>query len=282
MIVAFVGLDRAGKSSIKVYLESLSLNSAMNTKISNGVETYLVRNFRIDVFPGQEKLRYEETLYERLFPLVDVVALVVDASDKERFDEVRRYWEFLRKMIRKYTKGNVRIILVAHKQDIKGAIQCSDLKRIIFGEDRSLKVACVDTSIYDPISMSLLLRILHGAEKVGIEAIVDALREKARSHIAMIFDGHLLPIAISGAKPNSETFDRINDLIVALERYGRIKALMAVFENQKVFILSKQGGERVIFCLIDPKVDVGTLVELCDKAMRTYLREMRKRLWRGL
>jgi len=96
MTIAFVGLDRAGKSSIKVYLESLSLNSAMNTRISNGVETYLVRNFRIDVFPGQEKLRYEETLYERLFPFVSKVVLVVDSVDRKRFPEVRKFWKFVK------------------------------------------------------------------------------------------------------------------------------------------------------------------------------------------
>ena len=284
MTIAFVGLDRAGKSSIKVYLESLSLNSAMNTKISNGVETYLVRNFRIDVFPGQEKLRYEETLYERLFPFVSKVVLVVDSVDRKRFPEVRKFWKFVKDMIDKYAKKEVHIVVVAHKQDLEGATTCDELKKTILDSEdiKKYRITCVETSIFDPISMSLLLRVLHGAQGVGIEDIVDVLRKESKSKIAMIFDGHLLPIAISGTKPSSEIFSRVHELVVSLEKYGYVKAFVGIFENEKVFVLSKkQNEERVIFCLVDFEENLEKITSLCDNAMRNYMSEMRKRFWKG-
>jgi len=284
MTIAFVGLDRAGKSSIKVYLESLSINKALNTKISNSVETYLRRKFRIDVFPGQEKLRYAETLYERLFPFVSKVAIIVDSADRNRFDEVRRYWKFVRNMIDKYARKNVQVILVAHKQDLTNAVTCGELSKMIFDANDIGKygVVCVETSIFDPISMSLLLRILHGARGIGLEDIVDTLREQSRSQVAMIFDGHPFPIAISGAKPHSEIFNRIHELVLALEKYGYVKAFVGIFENEKIFVLSKKrDDERVIFCLVNFEEKIETITKLCDNAMRNYISELRKRFWKG-
>lgn len=281
MIIAFVGLDQAGKSSIKVYLESLSINNALNTIMSNGIESYLRGNFRIDVFPGQEKLRYMEILYEKLFPYVDKLALIVDASDKDRFDEVKRYWEFLKEMLKKYAKKDVQVILVAHKQDLKDAVSSGELCDIIFDENdvRKYRIVHLGTSIYDPISISLLLRVLHGAMGL-VESITEMLRVETKAQVVAIFDGHLLPIAISGTSPRSEFFERVHALVASIEKFGYLRAFVAVFESERVLAISRrEGSERIILCLVNFEENLDRVIELSNSAITHYINELRRRFW---
>ncbi|MEM2833356.1 MAG: ADP-ribosylation factor-like protein [Candidatus Korarchaeota archaeon] len=281
MIIAFVGLDQAGKSSIKVYLESLSTKNALNTSMSNGVESYLRGNMRIDVFPGQEKLRYMELLYERFFPYIDKLALIVDASARDRFDEVKRYWKFLKNMLEKYAEKEIQVILVAHKQDLSGAVSSDELCKIIFDADdiERYNVIHLNTSIFDPISMSLLLRALHGT--IGLlESITEMLRVESRAQIVAIFDGHLLPIAISGTSPRSELFEKVHELVTSVEKFGYLKAFVAIFEGEKVLAISRrEGNERVIICIINFEETLERVIELSNNAISHYINELRKRFW---
>ena len=281
MITIFVGLDNAGKTSIKTYLETLSIDAAMNTRMSTQVETYLRGGFRVYIFPGQRKLRYDEFLYERFFPLADKIALIVDAADKRRFGEVRKYWQFLYRMIDKYGRKKVQVILVAHKQDLPNALRWKEILPKIFDVPFDVglfDIRCANTSIFDPPSMSMLLRTLHGATSLGIETLLSNLRRLTKSEVAMLFDTHLHPIAMSGTTTGSEIFRRVHALVVDLEKHG-FEAFVGVFRDYHVFVMCRGGGEgRVIVALVNFGVKVNTAAEFCDETLKQYAR-MRDKIW---
>jgi len=281
MMTVFVGLDYAGKTSIKTYLETLSVDAAMNTRMSNNVEAYARRNFRIIIFPGQQKLRYYELLYERFFPLASRIALVVDAADTKRLGEVRRYWQFLFRMIDKYGKKKVQVVLVAHKQDLPNALGWREILPKIFDVPFDVglfNIRCADTSIFDPQSMSTLLRILHGATGLGIEGLITNLRRLTKSEAAMLFDTHLHPIAMSGTTVGSEIFRRVHALVSDLRKHG-FEAFVGVFRGYHIFVMCGEGGEGdVVLALVNFGVKVNTAAEFCSTALKQYAR-MRNRIW---
>ena len=281
MIVVFVGLDNAGKTSIRTYLETLSVDAAMSTRMSTQVETYLCGGFRAYIFPGQRKLRYDEVIYERFLPLADRIALVVDAADKKRFGEVRRYWQFLYRMIDRYGKRKVQVILVAHKQDLPNALRWREILPKIFDVPFDVglfDIRCANTSIFDPPSMSTLLRILHGAAGLGIETLLSNLRRLTKSEVAMLFDTHLHPIAMSGTTAGSEIFRRIHALVADLEKHG-FEGFVGVFRDHHVFVMCRGDDEgRVIVALVNFGVKVNTAAEFCGEALKQYAR-MRSRIW---
>ncbi len=282
MLIIFVGLDRAGKSSIKVYLETLDVEKAKNTRMSNGLEAYIVGDFRIEIFPGQQKLRYNEKLYQVFFPPASKIVLVVDAADCQRFEDVKLYWKYIRKMIEKYCQQKPQIILLAHKQDIDGAIPPEKLKTIIFDREDFTKyrITTLGTSIYDPFSMSSLLNILHGAKEASGD-IAETLRRITKAELAFIYDGHILPILYSPARiDNNKIIIHINDILLSLEKIDRIQAFAGYFSTKNIAVISiNTDNRRVIAGVFGFKNKLSYVLERCRDAGRRYIEKYRDQLW---
>jgi len=285
-MLVFLGLDNAGKTSIKVYLETLDIEKAKQTKMSDKVEVYQRGNMRIEIFPGQKVLRYNEKLYEVFFPFVRRIAFIVDAADQDRFDEAKEYWEFIKKMIKKYCKEIPEVILVAHKQDLQNAVPADQIAKYILSKNdlKTFRIVAINTSIYDPISMSLLLKVLHGAHRLGIDRVVEVLRERTDSDVAFIYDNHLLPIAISLREKDEKIINRLTDVVISLERLGEIKVLYGTYADGKnILLLSEHAKEeRIIIGVYGFTVNLKEVLIHCKATQKHYLAEMRRRLWSSL
>ena len=285
MLAVFVGLDAAGKTSIKVYLETLNLDAAKSTSMSNHNETYERGNLRIEVFPGQEILRFKEPLYATFFPAVDKLVFVVDASDTKRFSEAKKYWNFLKQMITKYCKKIPQTIVLAHKQDLKESVSADIILDQIFDQEDIDKynIVSLETSIYDPISISLLLMAIHDGENIGLDKIIEALRSRSRANAAFIFDGHILPICYSSIDEDTKTMNLISDVICSLEKIGTIKTFISVFEDggNMIAVSKKLNSERVIIGVYDYKEKTKNVLDLCINTLEYYMREIRKRAWKN-
>jgi len=280
MLVVFVGLDRAGKSSIKVYLETLNTDLAEKTEMSNGIEVYQKGGLKIEIFPGQRRLRYNERLYEIYFRIARKIVFVVDAADHSRFDEVKRYWDYVMGMIKKYC-GGVEIVFVAHKQDLKGAIPAQELYRRLGLDSGGVPVKFVDTTIYDPWSIAGLLKVIHGGDTIRVDDIVETLRRLCDAELAFIYDGHILPLAFSPKKLEGDNIIvYLNDVICSLEKIGQIKAFVGVFEKRKLGTIAVgTNKERIIVGVYGFKTRITEALEYCRQTALRYMNQYRGELW---
>lgn len=284
-MLVFLGLDNAGKTSIKVYLETLNIEKAKQTKISDKVEVYQRGAMRVEIFPGQRVLRENEKLYEVFFPFVRRIAFIVDAADSQRFNEAKEYWNFVKRMIEKYCREKPEILFVAHKQDIPNAVPADVVaEKILSKEDfKNYRILLLNTSIYDPISMSLLLKALHGAHRLGIDKIVEVLRERTGADVAFIYDNHLLPIAISMKHKDEKVVNRLTDIVISLERLGELKVLYGTYADGKdILLLSEYAKERILIGVYGFTVNLKEVLIHCKATQKHYLAEMRRRLWSSL
>jgi len=278
MLIIFVGLDRAGKSSIKIYLETLDVEKAKNTKMSNGLEVYKVGDtFKIEVFPGQEKLRYNEKLYQVFFPPADKIFFIFDAADKKRFNEVTKYFRYIEEMINKYCNKKIEVILVAHKQDIEGAIKAKTFFEKHIKTTTINKISFLDTSIYDPFSLSNLLKKIHGTK---IDNIVEALRRLCRAELAFLYDGHILPISYSPAKPNNNIITHINQILIAFEKIDKIEAFAGYFKTKNIAAIAiYEKDSRIIIGVYGFKLSLRDTLNYCKQAGQKYISEYRDQMW---
>ena len=277
-VCVFVGLDRAGKSSIKVYLETLNTELAEKTKMSNGIEVYQRGKLKIEVFPGQRRLRYNEKLYEVYFRIAKKIVFIVDSADHTRFDEVRKYWDYVLNMIKKYCE-NVEIIFVAHKQDLKEAIRAEELFRKLSLQSDNIPVRYVNTTIYDPWSIARLLKIIHGADRAGVDDITDTLRKLCDADLAFIYDGHILPIAFS-PKIEGDIIVHINDVLCSLEKIDRIRAFVGYFTEKNLVLVSVGvEKERILVGVYGFRKPLREILQYCKEAGERYVRTYRSRLW---
>ena len=279
MLVVFVGLDRAGKSSIKVYLETLNTDLAEKTEMSNGIEVYQKGGLKIEIFPGQRRLRYNERLYEIYFRIARKIVFVVDAADHSRFDEVKRYWDYVMGMIKKYC-GGVEIVFVAHKQDLKGAIPAQELYRRLGLDSGGVPVKFVDTTIYDPWSIAGLLKVIHGGDTIRVDDIAETLRRLCGAELAFIYDGHILPLAFS-PKAEDRVILHINDVVCSMEKIDRIRALIGFFREKNIVLVSVGGDEeRILVGVYGSRKDIKEVLKHCRDAGKRYLERYRDIMWR--
>jgi len=242
LLVIFIGLDRAGKSSIKVYLESLNLDAAKNTSMSNGIEAFQRGSLKIEVFPGQRRLRYNEKLYQIYFKMARKIVFVVDSADHSRFDEVKRFWGYVQHMIKKYCEDveDVEIIFVAHKRDLRGSLSAEEIysRLNLKGVTR---VFFVNTSIYDPLSISQLLSIIYGSRRTGAMDLAERLRIICGAEFSFIYDGQVLPVAYSAPKrDNGKILETINDILCILEKIDRIRAFVGFWKKKNIVMVSSE------------------------------------------
>lgn len=282
MQVLFLGLDNAGKTSIKVYLETLNSEAAVKTKISNGVEVYKKGDLVMRIIPGQAALRMNEKFYRLYFPSADLIVFVVDAADKTRFDKAVDYWRFVRDKILEYGKEGIRVIFLAHKQDLDSALSAGEIEKLFEGLLEEVDPVFLETSIFDYSSMVNLLNVIHNARKVGIDGLLEDLRKRLEADIAFLYDRHLLPISIAiRKKPNKELFDRISSVIVETEKLGEVHALILFFnDGSNLLVLGKRlPEERILVGAYNIRRGLSEAVKLFEGLYNQYREVYRKRLW---
>lgn len=274
-VVILCGLEEAGKTSIKVFLENIDKNEAMKPYIASmEVETFKEHHLSIYVIPGQSRFRLMEFFYEQYLPLADRIGFVVDASDPAKFGEAKQYWDFLRRMIDKYSTKDMEVILVAHKQDKKGARLGEKLIGSIFskGDIKKFRVKSINTSVLDIFSMYQLLRMFYGdLKKIGIDSIVDVLRANTRARAAFLIDSHMLPISVVGAK---EALKFMEEIFYPVYKRGALEYIALKFEDIRFVAISRRvDGDFVVAGVYDYKVALNEAISFCNKALIKYVDE---------
>ncbi|XP_064617937.1 ADP-ribosylation factor 1-like [Liolophura sinensis] len=122
--ILMVGLDSAGKTTIlyKIKLDENDIETVPT--VGFNVETVTVCDnvtFTVWDVGGQEKLRRLWTMY---FKGSDGIIFVVDSSDKDRLPASR---EELKHMCKSQELKGVPLMVIANKQDVKGALSSSKI-----------------------------------------------------------------------------------------------------------------------------------------------------------
>ena len=273
--VVFVGLDNAGKTSIKLFLQHLNREIALKTKASTSIERFARAGLSIAVIPGQRFYREDEKFYRILFPSADHIVLVVDSSRPDRFGEVKEYYKFVKKMIKKYSLKKPKFTILAHKQDIKGAVSGDYVKRAVAGA-RS-RVLVLETSIHDMTSMIVLLRNLYGDLKGNyIDFITQALQERLCADGIAIYDAQRLPISVSGDKNIVEwVYDRYFDVFLRDDefRFG----VLSTNGKKIMMVVEKTNGYSVIVIATNFKTNIEETLSIIKETAQCYAKEFAKR-----
>ena len=281
--IILCGLDEAGKTSIKVYLENIDKEQATRPYIaSTEVETYREHYLSVYVIPGQERFRYTEIFYQQYFSVADRIGLVVDASDHSRFKEVKEYWTYLKEMIKKYASKGIEVILIAHKQDKKEAVRVEEIATKILSKDdiKKYKIRMLNTSVLDIFSMYELLRAFYGdLKKVGLDAIVEVLCSNTKAGAAFLIDGQMLPISVVGS-PDALKF--MEEIFYPVFKRGILEYIALKFEQIKFVAISKRAdGDIVVAGVYDYKISLKDAIDYCNRALIKYIEEARKR-WKSV
>lgn len=281
--VILCGLDEAGKTSIKVFLENIDKDQATRPYIaSTEVETYREHYLSIYIIPGQERFRYVELFYEQYIPIADRIGFVVDASDSSRFVEAKRYWQYLKEIIKKYASKKIEVIFIAHKQDKKGSIRAEELVKKIFSKDdiKKYKVRPLSTSVLDIFSMYELLRAFYGdLKKVGLDTIVEVLCSNTKASAAFLIDGQMLPISVIGS---SDALKFMEEIFYPIFKRGILEYLALKYEQIKFVAISRRvDSDIVVAGVYDYKTPLKDAINYCNRALIKYIDEARKR-WKSV
>ena len=255
--VVFVGLHLAGKSSIKIFLESFDVNKALNTKASTKVEELRRRTLNLFIIPGQKMWRYDERLYKLFLPKAHKICFVVDAADHEKFDEVRRYYDFLMKMVKKYACETVELIVLAHKQDLPNAVSGKKIAELLGVNENMV----LETSIFNTTSIARLYFLLVGIQQSFLDFLVQLMRE---TNAKAIFLGDLENINIA-----------IGDTQIAVDHYVQAVELKK-HTDYDYLILSTSGKTTCYFWRDD------TVVGLCEGEIKIPIIDMIERIAVGI
>lgn len=122
MRILMLGLDNAGKTTI-LYKLKLGKTSQTVPTVGFNVETVKQKNISFAVWDcgGQERIR---PLWRHYFTGTDALIYVVDSSDVDRLQELKR--ELLR-VINDKELSLCLLIVLANKQDVAGAIKPKEL-----------------------------------------------------------------------------------------------------------------------------------------------------------
>ncbi|MEX0568238.1 MAG: ADP-ribosylation factor-like protein [Candidatus Njordarchaeota archaeon] len=273
--VVFVGLDNAGKTSIKLFLQYLDKEKALSTVTSTSIEKFARAGLGISVIPGQKIYREDERFYKILFPSADHIVLVVDATRPDRFEEVKEYYAFIKKMMKKYCLKKTKITILAHKQDIKNAKDSETVKKAIAGI-RS-KTMVLETSIHDLMSMIILLKNLYGDLKGNdIDFITQALQDRLKAEGVALYDSQKLPLSIAG---NKDLLSKIsNKYFDALLRdddfhYG----IISTNGSNIAMACERVNGYSITLIATNFKVGIEEVLSIIREATSCYAKEFMKR-----
>jgi len=271
----FVGLDNAGKTSIRLFLQSLDKEGALRTRASTSIERLARAGLTISIIPGQKYYRENERFYRILFPSADHIVFVVDSSRPDRFTEARKYYQYVKRMIRKYSLKKPKITILAHKQDIRGALPGSDVKKAIAGA-RS-KVLVLETSIHDMMSMIILLKNLYGGLKGNdIDFVTQALQERLMADAIAIYDSQRLPLSTSGSEDLvRKTYDRYFSSLV---KDGDFRfSIISTNGTKAAMVCENVNGYSVLVLSVGFNVGIEEALSIIREAALCYAKEFSKR-----
>ncbi len=273
--IVFVGLDNAGKTSIKLFLQHLNREKALKTRASTNIERFNRAGLSLAVIPGQKIYREDEKFYRILFPSADRVVLVVDASRPDRFSEVKEYYRFVKKMIKKYALKKPKIILLAHKQDLRNSVDGETVKKSVAGARSNVLV--LETSVRDMMSMIILLKSLYGRLKGNaIDFVTQALQERLSAEGIALLDSQRLPLSMAG---NKELLDRIlNTYFSTVVRDDNFKYGIICTNGTKAALVCEKADDYSIFVLAtNYHAGVEEALSIIREAARCYAKEFIKR-----
>ncbi|MFX1254363.1 MAG: ADP-ribosylation factor-like protein [Promethearchaeota archaeon] len=121
--IAFVGLDRAGKTTT---LKRFSRGILVSTKPTHGfnTESFTFLGLRFNVFDLGGQVSYQ-IFWEKFIPQQEAVVFFIDSADKRRLPDVRIA---LNKTLR-LVKDGTTILVLANKQDLPNALKLPDLMK---------------------------------------------------------------------------------------------------------------------------------------------------------
>jgi len=272
LIATFVGLDYAGKSSIRIYLESFDIEKAMKTMTSRKVEQFKRGRLNIFVIPGQKLFRYEEKFYRKLFPITEVVIFVVDAADRDRFDEVKEYFDYVMNMIKKYAKEDCRLLVLAHKQDLPNAAKAKEIAELLGVREKQV----LETSIYQIGTIYRLLLKLHGTDTTPFDGIAYELAQKTKAETVIIADKNMFPYTTLG---NEElAMNKLRAFIEFLNISGDCDVLISLYKKMKTFFVKNYIGKDEVFVIVvNSKADSKTILDAVKEAFKRIAEEYQKR-----
>ncbi|MFX0063927.1 MAG: ADP-ribosylation factor-like protein [Candidatus Hermodarchaeota archaeon] len=121
--IAFVGLDRAGKTTT---LKRFSRGILVSTKPTHGfnTESFTFLGLRFNVFDLGGQVSYQ-IFWEKFIPQQEAVVFFIDAADTRRLPDARIA---LNKTLR-LVKDGTTIMVLANKQDLPNALKLPDLMK---------------------------------------------------------------------------------------------------------------------------------------------------------
>jgi small GTP-binding protein len=116
------GLDASGKTTLLYQMKTGGVIQTTPT-IGFNVESININNMEMNIWDiGARSKSF--ALYKHYFQDLDVFILVVDSSDPERFPEIQ---ENIFHFFEDPQIENVLILVLANKQDLKNALNCSEI-----------------------------------------------------------------------------------------------------------------------------------------------------------
>ncbi|AAS51150.1 ACL078Wp [Eremothecium gossypii ATCC 10895] len=139
MKILMLGLDNAGKTTILYKLKLNKIKTSAPT-VGFNVETVAFRNVKFNMWDvgGQERLR---PLWRHYFPATTALIFVIDSHDQARLNEAK---EELYSIIGEKEMENVVLLVLANKQDLRGALKPQEVSDYLqLGDNLNNQLWCV-------------------------------------------------------------------------------------------------------------------------------------------
>jgi len=198
-----MGLNGAGKTTlVRHVLEGKELEELEQLAPTEGVQTDEYRYRRIieiSIFDcgGQQQFLegyFTETMERTIFKNVRVFFWVVDVANKQKLPDSKRWFMRSYSSLKKYSP-NTKIIILAHKYDIKDKISKEALKKF-FTEDAPLPgVLFITSSVKTRSARRVLCRVLNKLiEKTetdrmkNLQRVLEKLNKRLNASITMLIN----------------------------------------------------------------------------------------------
>jgi len=278
--VVMLGLSNAGKTSIGKFLLSFNLKYALETEPSVNFEKILKRNIvgtvNIFIAPGQKRFWKNIEIFKTLLDDYDTILYVIDAADKSRIPEARRCFVNIVKFLRSTHLNGKKVLLVAHKQDIPGALKKNIIEKLFVNPVKqmipNIKINIFETSIYRPASLIKLLKEgIYGEEIRSFDDVLTQISLDTRSEIAVLNDSEGLLISFTGNEDialNLAAFS--TNIFVTLSKEKKIGVLQKILTSSKSeektfdIILFKQNNKKLLMMTIPAEKHYSLLLSLVN------------------
>ncbi|MEX2688830.1 MAG: ADP-ribosylation factor-like protein [Candidatus Njordarchaeum guaymaensis] len=255
--VAIIGLNGVGKTSFGFLLEKLDKEKALNTHPSTRIEKfqkrYLNKRALLFVFPGQK--RYFKRLERFISPFIrsiDILIYMIDSSDFQRFKHMQAIFLTILQLIKKLNL-EIKVILLAHKQDIPGAKTPREIEKIFWEPFKktfsNIQVEIYGTSIYDVRSIFRVLRegILNRnpTDRTYNSILVELQKELNCEELILSDSEGLLIDSIKSSNPETYSI-----LVAKIFKYLEDHNIESTTWNETIetfgYLIIKEGNTKII------------------------------------